>query len=191
MALIDEALSSECMILSSAGAHARQDWLTIINRKRRDITKADHTVWVTNSQAAKPEIVQSFCAQSGARHVVFLSKKRDKPGTDTSNDDAATRYSADSRNWSPLHTALTEVTGRITRATTGFWFCDLETIDHGKIDLTPFVKADDGVPLTGFSNISSAYPVRRSSPASIEADGTYEVLAVGRLGTPFAVWLRK
>ena len=67
----------------------------------------------------------------------------------------------------------------------------MEKVASGKIDLTPFVKDDDDLPLTGFSNISSAYPVRRKSPASLIADGAYEVLAVGRLATPFAVWLQK
>lgn len=191
MALIDDALGSDCLILSSAGAHAKQEWLTIIDRKRRDIVNTKHTVWVTNSLAARSEIVQAVCNQHGARHVVFLARMRDKPGVNTSNDDPAASYSADNRTWSSLHNGLSEVTGLINRATTGFWFDRLEKIDSGKLSLAPFVKTSDGQPLSGFSNISSAYPVRRVAAAQLEADGAYHVLAVGQLAQPFAVWLRK
>ena len=93
MALIDEALRSSCIILSSAGAHAQEEWLSIIDRKTRDIKNTKHTVWVTNSQAARPEIVQSFCADKGARHVMFLARQRNKPGKNTSNNNPAARYS--------------------------------------------------------------------------------------------------
>lgn len=71
MALIDDALRSELLILSSAGSHANQEWQTIIDRKRLDIARANHTLWVINSQAAAPQTVQAVCNQNGLRYVIF------------------------------------------------------------------------------------------------------------------------
>ena len=45
----------------------------------------------------------------------------------------------------------------------------------------------DGLELRGFSKINSAYPVRRSNSGNAILE--YEILAVGRLANPFAVWL--
>jgi len=191
MAVIDDALSSEFLILSSAGSHANQEWQTIIDRKRRDIARTKHTVWVVNSQAAAPQTVQAVCNRNGARHVIFLARMRDKPGANTSHDDPAVAYSADGRSWSPLDRELSEVTGRINRVTTGLWLDRLDQVGAGKLTLAPFVQTDDSTPLTGFSNISSTYPVRRIAVATLQTLGDYHVLGVGRLGSPFAVWLRK
>lgn len=191
MALIDDALRSEFLILSSAGSHANQEWQAIIDRKRRDIARTKRTVWVVNSQAAAPQTVQAVCNRSGARHVIFLARMRDKPGANTSHDDPAVAYSADGRSWSPLDKGLSEVTGRINRVTTGLWFDALEQIGAGMLTLAPFVQTGDGTPMTGFSNISSTYPVRRVAVATLQSVGDYHVLGVARLSPPFAVWLRK
>jgi hypothetical protein len=75
--LLQDALAAEYSILSSAGSHAREDWRTIITRKSADIAQAKHSVWVLNSNAARPDTVQSFCNKQGARYVIFLSRERD------------------------------------------------------------------------------------------------------------------
>jgi hypothetical protein len=75
--LVRAALSAEYSILSSAGSHARQDWCKILARKTADIAKAKHTVWVLNSNAARPESVQSFCSDYPTRYVLFLGRQRD------------------------------------------------------------------------------------------------------------------
>lgn len=116
---------------------------------------------------------------------------RDKPGANTSHNDPAVEYSTDGRTWSPLDNGLSEVTGRINRVTTGLWLDALEQISAGKLSVAPFVQTTDGAPMTGFSNISSTYPVRRIAVATLQPVGDYHVLGVGRLSFPFAVWLRK
>jgi hypothetical protein len=184
--LLAEALQAKHLILSTAGQHARQAWQAIIDRKRDDTARVGHTVWVTNSQATRPDAVQSFCADYGASHVIFISRRQpNKPGPES--DDPARSYSPDQRSWSLLHPGLSEVTGLRTRFTTGLWFEELEQVLSGSLDLASFVK-QDGLPLTGFSNISSAYPVRQVAAVR---EGPYNILAVGRLASPFAVYLRR
>jgi hypothetical protein len=156
---------------------------------RHDIATVGHTVWVTNSQAARPEIVQAFSNKHGARYVVFVAKRRDKPGSQTSNKNAARYFSRNKSNWLPLPPGLSEVTGRINSATSGLWFDALRQVASGALNLDQFVKVQDSLALTGFSLKDSAYPVRRANPS--QANGTYEILAVGHLASPFAVWLKE
>src|SRR5262249_44367204 len=139
MTMLEQALVAGHVVLSSAGAHAREDWHKIITRKRADIARANHTVWVVNSNATRPETVQSFCNDHDARYVIFVSRSRDsKANSGPSTANRANECSSDGKTWSRLPfwpkdpKGLSEVTGRINRATAGFWFDALEEIDSGE-----------------------------------------------------------
>lgn len=191
MTMLQNALTAEHVILSSAGAHAGQGWQQIIARKQADIASTNHSVWVVNSQAALPKAVQ-FCGDHDARFVIFVSRLRpnsnSQSASGTSTSDRARDYSRDGgKTWSLLDKGLSPVTGKINNATTGFWFDALEQINSGQIDLGSFSKLDGQI-LDRFHLHQSAYPVRRLG--AVRRAG-YEVLAVGKLAAPFAVWLRK
>jgi hypothetical protein len=116
MTMLQNALSAEHAILSSAGAHAGQGWQQIITRKRADIASTNHSVWVVNSNATRPGAVQSFCGDHDARYVIFVSRFRPDPNSKsasgTSTSDRARGYSSDDgKTWSPLDKGLSEVTG--------------------------------------------------------------------------------
>jgi hypothetical protein len=186
--LLQQALQAKYLILSTvAGRYAQEDWQAIIDRKCADVAGVGHTVWAMNSRAAKPDEVQSFCKRHGPCHVLFLNKRfAKKPGSITI--DAAKRYSIDGRPpWLPLAGGLSPVTGLRTRFTTGLWLEELEQVHSSSIALGPFVK-QDGQRLPEFSNINSTYPVERIGPVQ---KGDYNILAVGRLAAPFAVYLRR
>jgi len=196
--LLNGALGAEHLILSSAGPHAGQAWRQIVARKSSDVDRAGHSVWVLNSNAARPEMVQTFCEKQGARYVIFVTRERGKgsrgtaapdvagkPGT--TRDQRARHYSADRGSWASLDPLLTEVTGDIRRSTTGLWFDCLEETPSGSLDLGSFVKHHDGEVLTRFWPSDSAYLVRRRSDIR---SGQYRILAVGKLAPPFAVWLQ-
>ena len=188
-ALISNALLAEYLIVSSAGQHAQEDWHTIIERKRGDIATAGHTIWLTNSLATRVEIVQQFCKDHGGRSVLFVAKGEKSSQKGPPTDDPAKFYSADQKKWLPIPKDLSPVTGKITRATTGFWFDALEEITSKvTLDLDCFANAKNGLPLSRFTNVESAYPVRRTRPLSGDQ---YRLLAIGRLTNHFAVWLRK
>jgi len=186
--LLQQALQAKHLILSTvASRYAREALQAIFDRKCADVTGVGHTVWAMNSQAARPDAVQSFCNKHSPCYVLFLSKgHRNKPGSITI--DAAKRYSIDGQPpWLPLSARLSPVTGLRTKLTTGLWLEELEQVHSRSIALGPFLK-QDGQRLTEFSNINSAYPVERVGPVQ---DGDYNILAVGRLGKPFAVYLRR
>jgi hypothetical protein len=202
MTMLRDALAAEHVVLSSSGAHARQEWHQIIARKTADIARAGHTIWVVNSNATRPEKLHPFCNDSNARYVIFVSRARPKlesakPKSDDSEAGPQTRdrarsYREPEAKWKSLPfwpkdpKGLSEVTGRITQATAGLWFEALEEISSGEINLRSYVKLS-GEPLDRFHKHESAYPVRRST--NVVSDEGYQVLAVGRLAAPFAVWL--
>lgn len=187
---LQNALAAE-HVLSSAGAHAGEGWQKIITRKRADIASTNHTVWVLRSNATRPGAVQSFCGDHGTRYVIFVARVRpDLNSTSTSGpptNTPAQEYSNDGKRWSPLNGGLSPVTGKIDLGTTGFWFDALEQINSGQIDLGSFSKLD-GQTLDRFHSHETAYPVRRQG--AVRRAG-YEVLGVGQLAAPFAVWLRE
>lgn len=187
--ILESALAADNLILANAGSHAKEAWHKIIARKSGDIGRTKHTVWVVNSNAARPDAVQLFCKDHDARYVIFVNRVRDATGgVGTSRDHPARIYSKDNLKFGKLDGGLSEVTGDIKRSTTGFWFDALEEVSSGSLDLGCYVKAGDRKVLDRFWPSDSAYPVRRERVAR---SGAYQILAVGRLASPFAVWLRK
>jgi len=187
--ILESALAADHLILANAGSHAKQSCHKIIARKSADIGRTNHTVWVVNSNAARPDAVQLICKNHGACYVIFVNRVRDGKAADgTSRDHEARSYSIDGLKFVKLDGGLTEVSGDIKRSTTGFWFDALEEESSGSLDLGCYVKAGDGKVLDRFWPSDSAYPVRRAHDVR---PGSYQILAVGRLAAPFAVWLKK
>ncbi len=187
--ILQSALTADHLILANAGSHAREEWHKIVARKSADIGCVKHTVWVVNSNAARPDAVQLFCKDHDARYVIFVNRVRDASGgIGTSRDHPARTYSKDNLKFDKIDGGLTGVTGDIKRSTTGFWFDVLEEVSSGSLDLGCYVKDRNGEVLAGFLPSNSAYPVRRKHDAR---PGQYQILAVGRLASPFAVWLQK
>jgi hypothetical protein len=186
--LLKSALASDYLILSSAGSHAREDWGVIIARKAADIAKVGHTIWVLNSNAARPHAVQSICNQHNARYVIFLSRKRNGSGNSgPSTDDEAKSYSTDNATWRSLDGfGLSPVTGKINRGTTGLWLDALEEVPSSTLNLGCFRKHGTNGLLRQFERHESTYAVQRIAPVQ---EGAYQVLGVGRLVSSFAVWL--
>jgi hypothetical protein len=193
--LLQQALEADRIILSTAGRHAKEEWLEILDRKRRDINNAGHSVWVINANHARPDAVQAFCRSFGARYILFITRaanlKLDSSTVadiGTSTADGARTFSANQKSWDDLHPKLTQVTGRINRATTGIWLDALEATPLRPLDLKSFTRHHDGLVLEAFNQPNPAFLVRRQE--ALQA-GPYRTLAVGRLAEPFAVWLRK
>jgi hypothetical protein len=184
--LLNRALAADYLILSSAGSHAREDLCTIMKRNTADITKFSHTLWLQNSIALRPDAVQTFCQDFGACDVIFLSRKRDGKAKGPSTDEPAKGYSRDNKTWLPLQPGLSHVTGLINCGTTGLWFAALEKVEYGSLSLDCFHKHPNGQVLDRFHAHESAYPVHRVAPVR---PGPYEIVAVGQLSWPFAVWL--
>jgi hypothetical protein len=138
----------------------------MIFRRHRGSGRHGHTIWVTNSGATRVETVQRFCNDHhDARYVLFVArkgKKSDQKGPTTAHP--AKHYSLDQKKWVPIPNGLSPVAGKITRATTGFWFDALEETTSKSLNLDCFTNDKGGLPLSRFTNVDSAYTVRRTKP---------------------------
>lgn len=185
--MLQNALAADSSILSNVGPHAGEGWQRIITRKAEDIQKIGHTIWLLNSNAARPDAVQNFCNSQNARYVIFVARTRNA-SEGPSTGDAAHGYSIDGKKWQGMPTGLGAVTGNINKATTGLWLTSLVKVESGNLDLESFFTYPAGALLTRFWPSDSTYLVRRTDQMR---PGRYEILAVGQLGSPFAVWLKK
>ena len=186
--LIEQALAAESVLLAVSGSHALEDWQKIMDRKGADVRLVGHTVWVVNSNAARPDAVQSFCKRCQARHVIFVSRSRPKKGdAGTQRNQKAQSFSEDQSAWRPLDNRLGDVTGDIKRSTTGLWLDSLEQVTTGSLALNSYIKDADRQRLKRFWPSDSTFPVHRHTEDG--RDGPYEILPAGRLASPFAVWL--
>jgi len=185
--LLKNALADDNLILSNVGPHAGEGWQRIVTRKSDDIRKIGHTVWLLNSNAARPDAIQAFCSSQNAQHVIFVARTRDA-AEGPSTGHKARSYSVNGKAWQTMPNGLGDVTGNINKATTGLWLAALEKVETGNLNLEGFSKHPSGPALDRFWPSDSTYLVRRIEPVSA---GRYEILAVGRLATPFAVWLKK
>jgi hypothetical protein len=184
--LLEHARAAKYLLLSNAGPHAREGWHEIIQRKSDDVAKVKHTVWVLNSNAARPDAVQAFCTEKTARFVLFVSRARYADvNVGPSGDQEARAYSASGNSWAQLERGLGPVTGHIRRTTTGLWIDALEEVSKGSLDLASFAT-QAGTALERFRPSDSTYPVTRVRPLR---EGAYHILAAGRLAPPYAVWL--
>ena len=183
------ALSAHSLIVSTAGAYGCEDLSYILNRKRQDIASIGHTIWLVNSNAGSSDKIQSFCELHGARYVVFVSRDGSTHVIGASTESKATHYAPKPGQWTNFNPGRSPVTGLIKRSTTGFWFESLcEVQPRIAVDISSFVKASDGQPLTRFWPSDNAYPVYREDEVR---SGRYHVVAIGTLAPPYAVWLQR
>ncbi len=187
--LYEEAKSGEFVLMSNAGGHASEGLTEIINRKRDDIKNAGNTVWLVNSNKGTPDKIQSFCDRTSAQHVVFVAPITLNVGPAT--DERAVEYSKDNENWKSFDVKLGDVTGYVRRNTTGLWLSELELVPSAQIDFA-FYKALDG-PDDGelrFWPSDNAIPAQKRNQF-FGSGVPRNVVAVGRLASPYAVWMRK
>jgi hypothetical protein len=186
--LLQQAVASQYVVLGSVGAHARQAWQIIVNNKNADINGFGYTIWLNNSQAVSPQLIQTFCRSQGARYVIFVARRRNNPGSGTRMRQIARNYSDNNgQTWCFIPNGMS-IRGKIdSQRTTGFWFTALQQIGQGSLDLGSFVRFPNGAPIPGFSLRESTFPAQQIAPVR---PGRYEILAVAQLSSPFAVSLQ-
>ena len=189
--------TQEYNLFSVMGPHAGEDSDAIFARKIADIRNAGRTFWVVRSHKAKPGMIQTIgatvCAKSGEPLCAFLAPSSPGGAVPTKTSSAATEYSADQCEWQSLPASVTPVTGQMTPDTCALVFDQLCLRASAVVDLWQYADFfDSGQPVRirqGASTLgvtpsdTSTHPDRMKSHLR-------QVLAVGRLVQPFAVWLR-
>ena len=189
--------TQEYNLVSVMGSHAGEGCDAIFMRKIGDIRNAGRTFWVIRSHKARPDMVQVIGAsardQSREPLCVFLAPSSPGGAVPTKTASAATEYSVDRFKWQSLPHGISPVTGQITRSTCALVFDQLCLCDSSVLDLWQYadffnlgqsVKIRQGASTVGVvRGDTSAHPDRLKSRFR-------QMMAVGRLTEPFAVWLR-
>lgn len=189
--------TQEFSLFSVMGPHAGEDSDAIFARKIDDIRKAGRTFWVVRSHKGKPGMIQEIgrtvCGKSFEPLCAFLAPSSPGGAVPTKTASVAIEYSADRCDWQALPAGITPVTGRMTPSTCALVLDQLCLQASAVVDLwqyTDFFDPESPVMIRqGASTIgvrrgdTSTHPDRMSSRLR-------QVMAVGRLVYPFAVWVR-
>jgi len=184
-------------LFSVMGPHAGEGSAAIFARKIADVRNAGRTFWVVRSHKARPDMIQSVgatvCGRSSDALCAFLVPSSPGGAVPTKTACAAVEYSSDRCEWSPLPHGITPVTGQLTPSTCALVFDHLCLLTSAVVDLWHYadffepeqpVRIRQGASTLGvIRKNTSTHPDRMKSHIR-------EVIAVGRLVHPFAVWLR-
>jgi len=189
--------TKEYSLFSVMGPHAGEDSDTIFARKIADIHNAGRTFWVIRSHKAKPDMIQTIGAtirgMSGGPLCAFLAPSSPGGAVPTKTAAAATEYSADRCEWKALPYGITPVTGQITPNTCALVFDQLCLLTSAVVDLWQYADFfDPEFPVKIRQGASTLGVLRRDTSAHPDRMKSHlrEVIAVGRLVHPFAVWLK-
>jgi len=189
--------TQEYSVISVMGPHAGEDADAIFARKIADIRDAGRTFWVIHSHRATPDMIQRIGkivrSKSGEPVCAFLTPSSPGGAVPTKTASVALEYSIDQLRWEKLPSGISPVTGQITRSACALVFDQLVLCPSTTFDLWQYadffnpeepVKIRQGASTIGVvTGNTSAHPDRMKSHIR-------QVMAVGRLVEPFAVWLR-
>ncbi len=184
-------------VFSVMGPHAGEDPDTIFTRKIADVKNVGRTFWVVHSHKAKPDMIQSVgatvCDSSGEPLCAFLAPSSPGGAVPTKTASAAVEYSADRREWIPMPHGMTTVTGKMTPSTCALVFDQLWLLTSAFVDLWQYADFfDPKQPVIIRQGASTLGVIRKdtSSHPNRMKSHLRQVIAVGRLAHPYAVWLR-
>ena len=169
----------------------------IFSRKIADIQHAGITFWVIRSHKAKPNIVQDICRKVCATPETpfcgFLAPSSPGGAMPTKIAETAVEFSEDQEDWKPMPKGITPVTGKMTTGTCALVFDDLHLLSSATVDLwqyADFHHQDKPVKIRqGASSLGVVFMDTSGHPEKMKSRFR-QVMAVGRLAYPYAVWLK-
>lgn len=192
LSLLELALAAPECVISVMGPHAGESASVIFARKVADCDEIGRTFWVAKSPKARPEHVQAVCG-TGTGWAIFVEPATAGGARPTTEAEAAAEYSADGAAWLPLPEGLSPVTGHMDRMAAALVFDELTTDVDGALDLWSYTdRASAGRPLRfklGLSTLCAAKGETVDHPDRMKSRYR-RIVAVGRLVSPYAVWLR-
>jgi len=198
LSVVQEMPSTEHYSLFSVmGPHAGEEADAIFARKIADIGNTGRAFWVVRSHKAKADMIQvvgsTVCGRSREPLCAFLAPSSPGGATPAKTASAAVEYSPDGHRWEAMPADITPVTGQMTRSTCALVFDRLYLLSSAVVDLWQYADFfDPSTPVKirqGASTLAVTLGDTSSHPDRMKSRFR-EVVAVGRLAHPFAVWLR-
>jgi len=171
------------ILLSIIGTHADEDINKILERKINDIERAYYTFWMYRSFKAKPNQVK----ENKPMMVYFIEPSKPGGASPTKKSDKANYFSNDRKEWIPMRSNISPVTGNINSSSIALILDKLERCNNRFINLT------------SYSELGSMNPIRFQLGASTicalinkefhKEEKMRKVVAIGRVVN--CVWLKK
>jgi hypothetical protein len=179
-------------IFSVMGPHAGEDSASIFTRKAEDINKIGKTFWFHRSYMARPDTVQKFCKEAIQQNCNPICLFLLGASVPTKESDAAKEYSIDSYTWNQLPIGLGPVTGNIKKKNYALIFNELTVRNFGEIYLWDYVFFDSQELIQTARGASTVCGIFKNTGIhhNIKKTKIRQVIAIGRLAAPYAVWLR-
>jgi hypothetical protein len=201
---MDNIENEKFVVLSVVGPHAGETEGEIFRRKITDITNMGTTFWLIKSHKAKPDLVQQFCrcarAESRNAFAVFIepsAKGCAIPTRDGARAHAIStvkKYSADKTEWTEFPMGLTPVTGKIDGISFALLFDRLELLATRRIidlwNYADFFNQENPIRIRQRSSTLCAMKKDMSRSKNKIKSRFRKVVAVGRLRSPYCVWVR-
>lgn len=189
-------ISSDFVILSIIGSHAKEGPEVIIRRKRQDIQDAGQTYWLFKAGPG-PARVRGFCAQArdlgqDVYCVLIAPARRTGGARPTTCDDEASEYTADDgENWNTLPNKLSPVKGKLPAYALVLGSLDIVVNESvNLLDYTDGIVPEKPIRFNSYRSTACARRGdRRNAPHRLK-NNSREVIAVGKLIAPFCVGVR-
>lgn len=179
------------VVISVVGTHAGETLDNIFKRKKKEIEKVGHALWLYKSHSAKPDVIQKL-AKFGKNDLecFFISASSKSGARPTKEQHISGYFSVNKKRWQ-LMPKGTLVTGSSKSA----FALVLKRIDliNRDIDLWNYSSFVDPHKSINIRLGDSTLPaIKRSSATSPRKMKNHirRVIAVGKLKSPFSVWLK-
>jgi hypothetical protein len=171
-------------VVMKVGFHADEEWETVIERKRAEIAFTGRSFWGYGGSACHPtRQVQPFARREGSEISVAMLWTKSRP---LSPSLTAREMSVDGDQWEPLPPGIKTTGSKWALILDQLDACE-ETINIGEYEVGVGPRA--GNPLSGYLRGQSDKGCVRRTATPMESD-LRRVVAVGRLCSPWAVFLR-
>lgn len=179
------------IVISIVGTHAGESLEQIFERKKKEIAKAGYTYWLYKSHSGKPDALQKLAKTSKSTLDCYFISSSVKSGARPTKEQSISKYSSvDGTRWQKIPKDIL-----VTGSSKSAFALVLKEINLTKrdIDLWNYSSFNDsGNPVRIRLGDSTLAAVKKSSSTHPAKMGSHirKVIAIGRLMSPFSVWLK-
>lgn len=191
--LLNAAINADYVFISVMGPHANEPEDKILERKADDIKKAGESFWV--SKINKNFVNECRSKLNGKTGYLILveSSGNGKAAANTKTDEEAKQYSEDETNWKDIDAIISQVTGKLGKGATAYYFDGIEMCnDERELDLNYYGEGNDYLKAIKFRQGHSNVFAKKSDIKLPDGMKSYKrrIIAVLRLKYPYVVWVK-
>lgn len=187
--LLNEAINDEYVFISVMGPHANENEEEIFARKADDIKKVGESFWVSK---INKKFVEE-CRRKLEGKAGYLLLVEPNSAINTKTGERAKQYSEDKTNWKDIDAKISQVTGKLGKGATAYYFDGIEMCNDKKdLDLNYYGEGNDYLKALKFRQGHSNVFAKKGDIKMPDGMKSHKrnVVAVLRLKYPYVVWVK-